>query len=712
MDDASDLVYGFAKLYVETYRWQVVPIIPGQKRPALDDWVNEAARELETVESWWLGTYRGYGIGVVTGEASGIFVVDIDDNGLDKHGEDTWHALLDELGPVEDTATVLTGSGGRHLYYRWPGFNPPQTLGEHIDVRGRGRMVVAPPSIHPNGNAYVWEQSLRPSMWLPESPLPAFSHVEHLRATAKRGGALSELSGADSERLAEFRAVLEHFDFARHRIDAQGNEHWTRPGKDAREGSSLTLYATPDDVHATVYSSSVRGVEVSQPYLPKTLARALAKGYGKPDGSSSVPDGLTIVAAASVKIRRQLFLMKHRLPLGGAVIVAGEPGLGKTTAVIELAARATRGELDGDVHEPISVVYASAEDSEASTLVPRFMTAGADLTRVHFVHVDGFAGGLVIPEHLDELKAAMQSVNGRMLVLDPFSAHLPGGNFDSHRDQHVRQAIAPLAAAMDELAATCVGIMHWSKAPTLNALDRVLGSRAFTAAARAVLAVGELPDEPGTKVLVLAKSNLGRLDVPALAFVVEQRFVDDPAGGFPYETSGVRWIGDRDGIHANDLFKVRESDELAAARATAKDVLRTVLSDGPVPVKTLEEARRASGISDITMRRARKDLRVIAEQVRDADKIVGWQVRFKGAIATDLGAHPKISEINEHLAFDALTRDNNAGADLGSQMFTLRDEDERLDPGAHSDTKRAPSENGHYEMLREHFPGIQIDEEF
>ena len=71
---------------------------------------------------------------------------------------------------------------------------------------------------------------------------------------------------------------------------------------------------------------------------------------------------------------------------------------------------------------------------------------------------------------------------------------------------------------------SCTGL----KAPTSVVLDRVNGSRGFTAAARAVLAVGEDAEDKSHRVLVLAKSNLGRLDVPALRYEVEGRTITTP----------------------------------------------------------------------------------------------------------------------------------------------------------------------------------------
>ncbi len=97
---------------------------------------------------------EGYGRGLCTGERSGVIVIDLDrrpDKGIDGL------AALQALGEVPNTLTVLTPSGGFHLYYRWPGFRVPNSasrLGPGIDIRGDGGMVVIPDSMHRNGGTY------------------------------------------------------------------------------------------------------------------------------------------------------------------------------------------------------------------------------------------------------------------------------------------------------------------------------------------------------------------------------------------------------------------------------------------------------------------------------------------------------------------------------------------------------------------------------
>lgn len=96
-------------------------------------------------------------IGVST-SLSGLVVVDLD--GFE--AEAAWAALSEEHGQVE-TLTSRTGreGGGRHLWFRDGGCTVPNStgrVGPHIDVRGRSGYVIAPPSRHPSGRHYAWDE--------------------------------------------------------------------------------------------------------------------------------------------------------------------------------------------------------------------------------------------------------------------------------------------------------------------------------------------------------------------------------------------------------------------------------------------------------------------------------------------------------------------------------------------------------------------------
>lgn len=97
---------------------------------------------------------RDCNVGVRTGE--GVMVLDIDPG---KDGELSLAALEDEYGPLPDTLTCITGSGGSHFYFKVERPIPCSVgkLGAGLDVRGDGGYVVAPPSMHMSGQEYTWD---------------------------------------------------------------------------------------------------------------------------------------------------------------------------------------------------------------------------------------------------------------------------------------------------------------------------------------------------------------------------------------------------------------------------------------------------------------------------------------------------------------------------------------------------------------------------
>jgi hypothetical protein len=153
--DTPTLDCGFTFHFAEEYRdrgWSVIPL--DGKRPALASWRRFQTRRagLNELRAWFeTGTAN---IGVVTGAISGLVVVDCDTP------ED---ALFWKTKHPATPLEVVTGRGGRHFYYRFPrdeqATNRAGVLQRKIDIRGEGGYVAAPPSLHPNGQRYRWEET-------------------------------------------------------------------------------------------------------------------------------------------------------------------------------------------------------------------------------------------------------------------------------------------------------------------------------------------------------------------------------------------------------------------------------------------------------------------------------------------------------------------------------------------------------------------------
>ncbi len=151
--------------------WRVHPLQKQDKVPILGRWQERATTDEKTIRLWHT-QYEDCNWGIATGEESGIFVVDLDPkNG----GDQSWNFLIDENG-VPDTVSVKTGSGGTHLYFKFPKGadirNSSNKVGRGIDIRAVNGQVVAPGSLHPNGEFYSWltppgkAKVAKPPKWL------------------------------------------------------------------------------------------------------------------------------------------------------------------------------------------------------------------------------------------------------------------------------------------------------------------------------------------------------------------------------------------------------------------------------------------------------------------------------------------------------------------------------------------------------------------
>jgi hypothetical protein len=153
--------------------WRVIPVYspngsgcsckeincesPG-KHPRNAHGLKEATIDEEQIKRWWQ-RWPDANVGIATGAASGLVVLDVDP----RHGGDkTLEALQEKYGGLPDTVIARTGGGGWHFFFKHPGFyvkcdNRGELLGAGIDIKGAGGYIVAPPSLHASGRRYEWE---------------------------------------------------------------------------------------------------------------------------------------------------------------------------------------------------------------------------------------------------------------------------------------------------------------------------------------------------------------------------------------------------------------------------------------------------------------------------------------------------------------------------------------------------------------------------
>jgi putative DNA primase/helicase len=339
-------------------------------------------------------------------------------------------------------------------------------------------------------------------------------------------------------------------------------------------------------------------VKATALYEPSTEIAA----DGKPEHDRRVEARPVITCLADVQPEPVTWLWPGRLAAGKLALLVGDPGLGKSWITLDIAARVSAGRSWPDAAPaaaPADVLLLSAEDGLADTIRPRLDALGADLKRIH--HLAMLRAG----EHeraiqladTAALERAIAETGARVLTIDPMSAYL--GNTDSHRDAEVRGLIAPLAALAERTGVAILGVMHLSKGTQRPALYRAIGSIAFAAAARIVLAVAADPEHDDRRIVAPIKSNLSA-----------------PPAALAYTLADGRLGWEPDPVSDVDVDVLLSGPALDKAERREADAwLRDRLADGPAQSKEIQNAAREAGLAWRTIERAKRRLGIEAELV-------------------------------------------------------------------------------------------------
>lgn len=179
-------------------------------------------------------------------------------------------------------------------------------------------------------------------------------------------------------------------------------------------------------------------------------------------------DNLKIINMADVETKKVEFLWYPYIPYGKLTIIQGDPGAGKTTAVLQIAALLTKGEKlpeDDQEREPVNVIYQTAEDGLADTVKPRLEAAGADCSKV--LVIDESEQGLGMSDL--RIEEAIKQTGAKLVILDPIQAYL-GSGVDMHRANEIRPVMKHLGDIAEKYNCAIILIGHMNKVlfSTLN----------------------------------------------------------------------------------------------------------------------------------------------------------------------------------------------------------------------------------------------------
>ncbi len=344
-----------------------------------------------------------------------------------------------------------------------------------------------------------------------------------------------------------------------------------------------------------------------------------------------------IISMDEIQAEEIKWLWKPYIPFGKLTIVQGDPGEGKTTFVLRLAAQLSQGKGFDDsmeISEPMNVIYQTAEDGLADTIKPRLLSANADCSKIKVI--DDTEKSLYMDD--ERLEIAIREQNAKLLILDPLQAYLGdrvdmnranearemtkklsamaertgcavilvghmnkgsgakaayrGDRVDMNRANEAREMTKKLSAMAERTGCAVILVGHMNKGSGAKAAYRGIGSIDFFAIARSVLLVGRVPNDSSIRAIVQIKNNLEK---------------EGETMAFRLSDSGFQWLGESD-ISADELLSGCSSTD---KHKTAVEFLQNVLSDGKeVPASSIFAQARALGVSKRTMENIKQELGV------------------------------------------------------------------------------------------------------
>jgi hypothetical protein len=398
----------------------------------------------------------------------------------------------------------------------------------------------------------------------------------------------------------------------------------------------LSSGVSPADAYAT-FADSIRGRDARErknghfeDYLQRTISKqvefldkhprpqkkdTINLDFSNPKSiHKSVNGELPYTMCSDIAVKKLNWIWEGFIPEGKITVLAGDPRLGKSTLIVDIIARISRG-MTLPLSEKRAItgtcLIASAEDSEDDTIIPRLISAGANLRKVGIIPTSRIENGelkfLTFPRDLGILSKLIIEKGSRILVIDPLNSFLEKGT-DSHKDQDIRRILHPIESIAHDTGCAIVVLAHFNKrSEEVNSLYRVGGSIGLTAAARSVLGVTKTNE--GKRILYSIKSNLSVTPI-ALEYEIKSvnknRIGKEWKGENNINSSSISW--GRQVEYDPDNKGEAKSD--SAVVEMAGHILRQILANGPVETDDVYAQAKKLGVSKIYINRVKYDLEV------------------------------------------------------------------------------------------------------
>lgn len=316
---------------------------------------------------------------------------------------------------------------------------------------------------------------------------------------------------------------------------------------------------------------------------------------------------LKLINMSDVQAEEIKWLWYPFIAYGKMTIVQGDPGDGKSTLVLNIAAKLSRGERlepEMNIDKPVNVIYQTAEDGLADTVKPRLEQAGADCSRISIIDESEKSLSMID----ERIEKAIIAAEAGLLILDPIQAYLGGGT-DMNRANEARELTKRLGGIAERTGCAIVLIGHMNKGSGAKAAYRGMGSIDFFAVARSVMLIGRIEGQPDMRAVIQIKNNLAPFGHPK-AFELTQ--------------DGFHWIGNYE-ITADEVLggMVPKASKLEIAKQFLME-----RSGANVMILSTEiiELAAQEGISKRTLEAAKKELKIKAKKMNNSWY---WDLRLK-----------------------------------------------------------------------------------
>lgn len=585
-------------LYYASMGLAVFPLRPKDKRPATVNGCKAATTNKEQIADWW-DKHPDSNIGIATGRLSGgLVVVDLDID--ESKGIDGYESLKEwqrENGELPETWQSITGRGGYHmLYMSTSGHKNRVGLYDGVDIRGEGGYIVAPPSIHPNGRKYEWEQG--PDEF-------AIAQADRRVADFLKGTVPVKQEKQDVPPMEKIPEGCRTDAMVRlvGRLKGDGLTDGAIRAAVREENEKLCVPPlTERELEKTVFPALSRGWQTERPYAAVT-----DNGKTRPMKSQS----LEMVTMDSVEEKAPDWLIMDYVPRYQITSLAGDGGSGKTTVWCALAAAISSGKMPFLVDgfgipfrdEPQKVMFFSAEDSYEYTLKRRLRKNGAKMENIMSIDIadERFQDVKFNSPFLEQLLEKHRPV---LCIFDPIQAFVPPDIRMGDRNA-MRSCLAPLIGYGEKYGTTFLIIEHANKQSGVWGRKRIADSADIWDISRSVIMAGET-NEKGIRYLSHEKSNYG----PTAGTVLYM--IADEVVQFKSYTEKK----DKDFVTEIDY-----NSRQAPRKEEAKEFILDFLQDGEKEVSELDETAAATSISKNALKNAKADL-------KKAGKIKIWSIGY------------------------------------------------------------------------------------